>query len=300
MIYVLKDGKLHEQGTHEELVQKGGYYCEIIKSRLIRDEFDTQYRDEELERKETIVKKTRTLDEVHFENKEKEISKSPSDIHLGFFALIKDLFLNYKGNFIFACLAALAFGVFPIFNGFIKGKCTKALNSNYQTLRYDDSLKYAIILIILVFAESIVNFLENWLFYRLGIKLAKFYRNRIMRKYLSFHLSFYDLERNYPGTILTNMSLNTVQMKKILGDTLGNYIMSFSILITCFILGCIYEYRLTLIAVCFLIFLLIINFIRKCAMPSDKRNHIRNMEAGTIISESFTNTKTIFAYNICF
>ena len=297
MIYVLKDGKLHEQGTHEELVQKGGYYCEIIKSRLIRDELDTQYRDEELERKETIVKRTRTLDEVHFENKEKEISKSPSDIHLGFFALIKDLFLNYKGNFIFACLAALAFGVFPIFNGFIKGKCTKALNSNYQTLRYDDSLKYAIILIILVFAESIVNFLENWLFYRLGIKLAKFYRNRIMRKYLSFHLSFYDLERNYPGTILTNMSLNTVQMKKLFGDTLGNYIMSFSILITCFILGCIYEYRLTLIAVCFLIFLLIINFIRKCAMPSDKRNHIRNMEAGTIISESFTNTKTIFAFN---
>ena len=53
-----------------------------------------------------------------------------------------------------------------------------------------------------------------------------------MRKYLSFHLSFYDLERNYPGTILTNMSLNTVQMKKIVSDTIGNYIISLSIIIT--------------------------------------------------------------------
>jgi len=118
-----------------------------------------------------------------------------------------------------------------------------------------------------------------------------------MRKYLSFHLSFYDLERNYPGTILTNMSLNTVQMKKIVSDTIGNYIISLSIIITCLIVGCIYEYRLTLIAIVLLIFLLIIIFVRKRSMPSDKKQHQRNIEAGTLISESFTNTKTIFAFN---
>jgi len=297
LIYVLKDGKLHEQGTHEELLKKGGYYCEIIKSRLIRDELDTHNKIEKLKRKQTIIKTVRTFDEVHFKNKEKEISKSPSDIHLGFFTLVKDLWKNYKVNCIFAFLSAIVFGVIPCFNGFIKGECTKSLNSIYETKRYDDSLKYAIIYIIIVFGDSIVTFLENWLFYRLGIKLAKFYRNQSMKKYLSFHLSFYDLERNYPGTILTNLSLNTVQMKKIVSDTIGSYIISFSIIITCLILGCVYEYRLTLIAIGFLIFLLIINFIRKSAMPSDKKKHIRNMEAGTIISESFTNTKTIFAYN---
>jgi len=297
LIYVLKDGKVHEQGTHEELLAKGGYYCEIIKTRLIRDELDIQNKIEKLKRKKTIVKNIRTFDQVHFEKKEKEISLSPDDIHLSFFTLIKDLWLNYRLNFIFACLAAIAFGVFPCFNGFIKGKCTKALNSNYETKIYDDSLKYAIIFIILVFGESIINFLENWVFYRLGIKLAKFYRNQLMKKYLSFHLSFYDLERNFPGTILTNMTLNTVQMKKIISDTIGSYIISFAIIITCLILGCIYEYRLTLIAIGFIIFLLIINLIRKRSMPSDKKKRIRKIEAGTIISECFTNTKTIFAFN---
>ena len=62
-------------------------------------------------------------------------------------------------------------------------------------------------------------------------------------------------------------------------------------------MGCIYEYRLTLIAIVFLIFLLIINFARKRSMPSDKKQHQRNIEAGTLISESFTNTKTIFVFN---
>ena len=93
------------------------------------------------------------------------------------------------------------------------------------------------------------------------------------------------------------MSLNTVQMKKIISDVVGSYIISISIIITCLIIGCIYEYRLTLITIAFLPFLIIINFIRKCALPSDKKKNIRNIEAGAIISSSFTNTKTIFAYN---
>ena len=294
MIFVIKNGKIHEQGTHEELLEKGGYYCNIIRSRLIRDELDIQKKSEKLRRTKTFFEHT---DIVHFESKEKEIAKSPSDIHLSFLTLIKDLWNNYRLNFIFAVLAAIAFGVLPPFNGYIKGKCTKALNSKYESKRYDDSLKYAIIYIILVVIESIINFLENWLFYRLGIKLAKFYRNHLMKKYLSFHLSYYDLESNSPGTILTNMSLNTVQMKKIISDIVGSYIISITIIIACLIIGCIYEYRLTLITIVFLPFIIIINFIRKCALPNDKKKYIRNIEAGAIISGSFTNTRTIFAYN---
>ena len=40
IIYALKDGKVYEQGTHEELLNKGGYYADIIKPQLIKDELD--------------------------------------------------------------------------------------------------------------------------------------------------------------------------------------------------------------------------------------------------------------------
>ena len=300
MIYILKDGKIHEKISHDELMKNIGYNYGIIRTRFIRDELDTQNTKEKLEKKKTIYKKVRTSDLVHFvnnEQKEKEISKAPEDIHLGFFTFVKDLWVYYKLDFIFSCLTAIAYGVFPIFNGYIQGECTKALNYDYETKIYDESLKYAIILLILVFGESIFNFLVNWLFFRFGINLAHIYRDQVMKKYLSFHLSFYDLERNYPGTILTNLSSNTVQMKKMFNDIIGTYIISFSIIVTCLIVGCVYEYRLTLIAIGFLIFLLILNFLRKFAKPSDKKQHIRNIDEGTIISETLTNTKTIFAFN---
>ena len=294
-LYLIKNGKVVDHGTHEELLKKGGYYFDIIRNGLLSDELKMQKKIEKLNTQKSGIVSVKT--KVKFEDKSKEIAKSPEDIHLGYLTLVKDLWENYKWILISALLASIAYGVLPPFVGFIKGECIKALNSNYKTKRYDDSRKYSIIYLILAFLDTIMNFLSNWLLYALGIKLAKYYRNQAMKKYLSFHLSYYDLERNSPGTILTNMSLNTVQMKMIIQYALGSFVISFAIIITCLIIGCIYEYRLTLITIAFLPFIMIINLLRKVAMPNDKKKSLRNLEAGAIISGCFTNTKTIFAYN---
>ena len=47
IIYALKDGKIYEQGTHEELLYKGGYYADIIRPQLIKNELEEQNRKEE-------------------------------------------------------------------------------------------------------------------------------------------------------------------------------------------------------------------------------------------------------------
>ena len=36
----------------------------------------------------------------------------------------------------------------------------------------------------------------------------------MMKKYLSFHLSYYDIDRNSPGSILTKMSIEDYQQLK--------------------------------------------------------------------------------------
>ena len=120
----------------------------------------------------------------------------------------------------------------------------------------------------------------------------------MMRKYLSFHLSYYDIERNSPGSILTKISIDTVQMKEFIKNIIGISIICISIIITSLIVGCCYEYRLTLICILFLPFLIFINILRRMLMQvDDKRSIQSNMEGGSIISECVTNTKTIYAYN---
>ena len=124
------------------------------------------------------------------------------------------------------------------------------------------------------------------------------YRNKMMKKYLSFHLSYYDIDRNSPGSILTKMSIDTIQMREFIKNIIGISIISISIIITSLIMGCYYEYRLTLITILFLPFLVFINILRRLLMQVDNKRSIEsNMEGGSIISECVTNTRTIFAYN---
>ena len=75
IIYAIKDGKVYESGTHEELLQKGGYYADIIRSQLIKDELENENKKEEYIKKRTSMKSTNTDEEVHFERRDKEISK---------------------------------------------------------------------------------------------------------------------------------------------------------------------------------------------------------------------------------
>ena len=297
IIYALKDGKVYESGTHEELLQKGGYYADIIRSQLMKDELENENKKEEYIRKMTSIKRTNTDEEVQFERRDNEISKSPDDVQAGLCTLIKDLW-NFKLDFILSIIAIIALGVFPPFQGLIVGKSINGLNSNYQTVRYDEALKYSVIYLIVSFAESIVYFFTYWGFYNLGINLAKMYRNRMMKKYLSFHLSFYDIDRNSPGSILTKMSIDTIQLKEFIKSIIGNAFYGISILITSIIVGCVNEYRLTLITIVFLPFLIFITIFRRLALQSENKKSIESsMEGGSIISECVTNTKTIFAYN---
>lgn len=119
-----------------------------------------------------------------------------------------------------------------------------------------------------------------------------------MKKFLSFHLSYYDIKKNSPGAILTKMTINTIQINDYTKEILGSLIISFSLFITTLILGCCYDYRLTLIAIVFIPVLIFINIMRKVLMQSDNKKSIQaSLESGAIISDCLTNTKTIFAYN---
>ena len=154
-----------------------------------------------------------------------------------------------------------------------------------------------IYLIIKVF-ESLFNFLGFLAVENIGINLSKMHRNNMMKKYLSFHLSFYDIDRNSPGSILSKMSINTIQIKEFLKFIFGYALIILSNLIATLILGCYYEYRLTLIIYAFLPFAIFINLFRRFVVQVDSKKSIEaNMEGSSIISEIVTNVKTIFAYN---
>ena len=295
LIYAIKEGKVLEQGTHKELLNKKGYYAGLVKSQLAQDEIETKEQQEMLTKKETLKRKN-TDEEVHFV-KDEDIIIEQDNVKIKPTRLLGEI-PDKKVNMILACLGAAIVGGLSPANGVMMGNAMNGLNSKFETVRYDKGLKYALLFLLVAFLQGLGNTLMNWQFMTLGASLVRVYRKKILKKYLQLHLSFFDLTINSPGSLLTRLSIDTTQLNSLLLTILGSTVQCSVVFVVGLVLGCIYEYRLTLILFCFVPFIVASMIIRRMLNRGSSRQGVKvNIEAGGILSECVTNTKTIYSFN---
>ena len=296
LIYAIKGGKVIEKGTHKQLLELNGYYAGLVKSQLAQDEIETK---EEMEiKKDSGFNRKNTDEEIKFQTKEEEIYIDSEKIKINPCRILKELTKEHTFVLVLAIIGgALVGGSQPV-NGLVMGKAAMRLMSIYQTIRYDEGLKYGLIFLGIAIIQGLSNFLMIWMFARIGAILSRIYRKKILRKYLQLHMSFYDITKNSPGSLLTKLSIDTMQLNNLVLSILGSTTQcSFSFILG-IILGCYYEYRLTLINFCFMPFIAAATIIRRGLNQNSGKKGIKaNIEAGGILSECVTNTKTIYSFN---
>ena len=296
VIYAIKDGKVIEKGTHKELLEKKGYYAGLVKSQLAQDEIETKEQQEMIKKKSSL-KRSNTDEEVKFEKKDNEIFIDQEKVKIKVSRLFGEI-PDKKLNMFLACLGAAIVGGLTPANGVMMGNAMNGLNSRFETVRYDKGLKYALLFLLVAFLQGLGNTLMNWQFMVLGASLMRAYRKKILSKYLQVHLSFFDLAINSPGSLLTKLSIDTTQLNSLLLTILGSTVQCSVVLIVGITLGCIYEYRLTLIMFCFVPFIVASMIIRRMLNRGSSRQGVKvNIEAGGVLSECVTNTKTIYSFN---
>ncbi len=123
-------------------------------------------------------------------------------------------------------------------------------------------------------------------------------RKEVIKKYLQFHVGFFDWDENSPGALLTRLSIDTTQLNAVVLTIVGDAVTTVGILIFALALSCHYDYRLTLIALCFLPFIvfsqILVNRARRGGRDGERKLDI---EAGAVLSECVINTKTIYSFN---
>ena len=176
-----------------------------------------------------------------------------------------------------------------IINSLSEKKVEKLISETnfWGTVYLIDSIFIAIFLFFKLYSlDTISSFLTSNL------------RKMIFKKYLELDMSFFDEIENSPGALLTKLSIDTIQLNSVFQMIIGDVFHCLGSLITGLTLAIFYDWRLTLVSFCFIPFIICSNLLvaktKRSGRESYKKN---NIKAGSILSESVLNTKTIFSFN---
>ena len=310
VIYALKGGKVHEKGTHKELLEKNGYYASLVKSQLAQDELESK--EENIspmqkkmskmssERKMTLQRMSRkssryssnldTKTQLKEIEKEKEIKIERGRI----FSLISD----HKGETFIGALGAFIGGAISPVQGFVMSKAINALSSTNPKTVKDDGLFWGLMFLVVAFVNGISLFFKIWKLETIGSVITSKMRKLIVDKYLHLHIGFFDEDENAPGSLLTRLSIDTTQLNTLVLSVVGDLVGTLGTAAVGLGLSFYFSWRLTLISICFLPFIIYAQIIvaktRRGGREEDKKIDI---EAGGVLSECVLHTKTIYSFN---
>ena len=295
MIYFMKEGKIVEEGQHKELFFKNGLYTKLIKNQV--DEFgNLKYNEEsqentfqqDLDRRRTmLVYKTMTKSKIMIKAENKfSIMK--------LFNIVKEKNILIK----LGIISSILLGVTQTLSGYVFGFVINALSETEQDKMKKDTNLWGTLYMVDAVLIAIFMFIKLYSLDIISSFLTSNLRKLIFKKYLELHMSFFDKVENSPGALLTKLSMDTIQLNSVFQMIIGDLFHSLGSLVTGIALALYYDWRLTIVSFCFIPFIigsnLLVSLTKRSGRNSYKKN---NVEAGSILSESVLNTKTIFSFN---
>ena len=299
VIYALRNGKVCEKGTHEELLQLNGYYAGLVKSQMAGD--DEKKYTQKLGKKHSSLYSAGSSfnnEEIDDDNVGKPKIKQKRKLMEIQRSRIFALFRNKKLVIFFASLGSLLSGAVMPLSGFNLSNCINAFSSNDKHKIKTRGTLHACMYIVIAVCAALFIFLKIRHFRIIGSYLECQMRKLVINKYLNMHMGYFDREENSPGALLAKLSIDTTQLHCLILIMIGDIVQTFGCVVTGFVIGLIKDYRLMLIALCFMPFIIASAVLSNYTKQGGRDSYREiNIEAGGILSECVINTKTIFSFN---
>ena len=295
-IYAIRDGQVIESGNHETLLAKKGYYYGLVKSQVGQEEEENNnIINKKCTSFHSLEQHTSRINYKDVQKKNDLVVEKEGIKHSEIFKLLK----NNKCDVVLGIIGSLCAGAVTPMTGFILAKIFINIASGQYHKIWHTSLIWCFIFLALSIANGFFVFLKMWKLETLGSVITCNMKKEIVRKYLSLHIAYYDIDENAPGALLTKLSIDTTQLNSIILTLVGDVLQTTGNLITGLVTGFIHDYRLTLISLGFIPFIISAFVITKNSVlsPTKKKDNKTDIEAGSILSECVINTKTIFSFN---
>ena len=274
IIFVMKNGKIAETGTHKELLELNGHYAGLIKEQLAEDE---------------------TLD-IH-ENNLVNIKDEKTEGKIDRKRLWK-LLSVHKCDLLLGTISGLLYGSVAPFVGVVLGYAINYLSIKDQEKIKTETFIMSMSFILFGVFGGIAILFKIWKLQVLGSVISSKMKKKVIKKYLELHMGFFDINTNSPGALITKLSIDTAQLDSLILNIVGGIVTVISTYLISIILGLQYDWKITLILSLF-VPISVYGNMKKGDYEENgtERNKKSQIEAGSFLSECVINTKTIFSFN---
>lgn len=220
---------------------------------------------------------------------------NPSNERLNFISFMK----STKGLIALGILNSCFNGsITPIYGLLLAISLTILSNSDPEYVK-QEGFKISMIYLALSVVATILNYIQQFLSTRIKETYCQTLRSFIFEKFLKIHISYFDIEENNPGALISRIAQDLHNINDILFFLIEELLKSSVLLLLGLGISFTYDWRLTLIGIGMfpiIIFSLYIQVKYKNALIVSYNQ--MTADAGDILSESLINTKTLFIFNV--
>ncbi|EDV36373.1 uncharacterized protein Dana_GF11993 [Drosophila ananassae] len=329
-IVFLKDGVVAEQGTHEELMEQRGLYCELVnitrrkeateadeggagaaaggerplqKSQNLSDEESEEESEEEEEVDEEPGLQTGSSRDSGFrastrhkrpsQRRKKKKAKKPPAPKVSFTQLMKLNSPEWRFIVVGSIASVMHGATFPLW-GLFFGDFFGVLSNGD-----DDEVRRQVLNISMIFVgiglmAGLGNMLQTYMFTTAGVKMTTRLRKRAFGTIVSQDIAYFDDEKNSVGALCSRLASDCSNVQGATGARVGTMLQAVATLVVGMVVGFVFSWQQTLLTLVTLPLVCLSVYLEgRFIMKSAQKAKAAVEEASQVAVEAITNIRTV-------
>ncbi|KAI6166370.1 P-loop containing nucleoside triphosphate hydrolase protein [Pisolithus thermaeus] len=311
-IFVIGEGVVLEQGSHEDLIARSGPYAHFVQAQKLREAKEVQINTDIAVVNNAADKDKVVEDEVPLNCHEthnsvtsglacpKNEEKGKGEVDeksYGLFHLFTRIgSLNPYGYrlYVIGTVSAMASGmVYPVF-AIIYGKALSGFSQSDTSVRSQDGNIDAPWFFVVAIVSSVVIAIQNYVFTLAASNLTTKLRTLSFRAILRQDIQFFDRVENNTGALTSRVNDHPQKVEGLAGVTLGAIIQAFTSLIGSSIIGLAYAWKPALVGIACVPLVFSAGFIRlRVVVLKDQQNKAAHDESAKLACEAASAIRTV-------
>ncbi|CAL4889523.1 unnamed protein product [Urochloa decumbens] len=310
MIAVMQSGEVKELGSHDELIAKeNGMYSSLVHHQQTKDSIDTHlFEGTEctsimwqssshgiISRRLSVESKpfsTLSSDAEDPHNTEKPKLPVPSFRRL--------LMLNAPEwkHAVMGTFSAFVFGgIQPVYSYAMGSMVSIYFSTDHEEIK-EKTRTYTLFFLGLTVVSFLVNIGQHYSFGAMGEYLTKRIREKMLAKFLTFEVGWFDRDENSSGTICSTLAKDANVVRSLVGDRMSLIVQTVSAVLIAYVMSLVIAWHLAIVMIAVQPFIIASFYTRRVLLQNMSNKSIRaQSECSKLAVEAVSNLRTVTAFS---